>query len=191
MKKLVLSLIFLAILFLTACGGRADADDDVIGETINDFVNRITTEIIYTASHTRYQNLEKLAKVWGFTKYTHYAFISGQRCWDEELLALIPIVYAADPNDVNSILYDWFVGLGEDGFDFEFLTERDTTHVTAIRQMADLSWINEEYLGALAAHLLRFDGIRVQDTSAAPVVHGPSPAPDFSNQNINANPQLK
>jgi len=62
-------------------------------------------------------NLQKLAMVWGFTKYTHLAFLTGERCWDEELLALIPVVQFADPNDVNDILYEWFVGLGDDGFD--------------------------------------------------------------------------
>jgi len=62
-------------------------------------------------------NLQKLAMVWGFTKYTHLAFLTGERCWDEELLGLIPIVRLADPEDVNYILYNWFVGLGDDGFD--------------------------------------------------------------------------
>ena len=61
-------------------------------------------------------NLEKLAMVWGFTKYTHLAFITGQRCWDTELLALIPVVRFAEPSDVNDILFDWFVGLGESGY---------------------------------------------------------------------------
>jgi len=63
------------------------------------------------------QNLATLSKVWGFAKYTHLSFLTGERCWDEELLRLIPIVRFANPNDVNNILYDWFVGLGDDGYD--------------------------------------------------------------------------
>ena len=62
-------------------------------------------------------NLQRLAMVWGFAKYTHPAFLTGQLCWDDELLALIPIVRYAYANDVNNILYTWFVGLGDDGFD--------------------------------------------------------------------------
>ena len=62
-------------------------------------------------------NLQKLAMVWGFTKYTHLAFLTGERCWDEELLDLIPIVRFANPDDVSGILYSWYVQLGDDGFD--------------------------------------------------------------------------
>jgi len=62
-------------------------------------------------------NLQKLAMVWGFTKYTHLVFLAGERCWDEELLGLIPIVRFAAPEDVNDILYNWFVGLGDAGHD--------------------------------------------------------------------------
>jgi len=62
-------------------------------------------------------NLQKLAMVWGFTKYTHLAFLMGERCWDEELLHLVPIIRFADPDDVNDILYNWFVELGNNGFD--------------------------------------------------------------------------
>ena len=216
-----------------------------------------------TDTATRDENLVKLAKVWGFTKYTHNSFISGQKCWDEELLALIPIIYHADSADVNSILYDWFVGLGEDGFDlkrghdfdwagffaargvtlaelealdeatreerglvdliieyrkyYEFFTAKledgydlywETfyrlmqemfpavfwgtmrSHAMAfnmdLRQMADLSWINEEYIGSLAALLLRFDGISASDLSAAPVFLNNWGLLNFSNQRSHA-----
>jgi len=61
-------------------------------------------------------NLQKLAMVWGFTKYTHLAFLTGERCWDAELLELIPIVQFAEPDDVNDLLYSWFVRLGDDGW---------------------------------------------------------------------------
>jgi len=62
-------------------------------------------------------NLKKLCKVWGFAKYTHPAFLTGEMCWDEELFSLIPIIYSANDGDVNDILYDWFVSLGDDGYD--------------------------------------------------------------------------
>ncbi|MCL2378642.1 MAG: S41 family peptidase [Defluviitaleaceae bacterium] len=63
------------------------------------------------------RNLLKLSKVWGFAKYTHQTFLLGEKCWDEELLSLIPIVRFADEADVNDILYNWLIGLGDDGFD--------------------------------------------------------------------------
>jgi len=72
-----------------------------------------------TITDAQVRNLEKLCKVWGFTKYTHQSFISGQLNWDAELLYLLPIVFCADKDEVNDILYDWFVGLGDDGFDME------------------------------------------------------------------------
>ena len=206
----------------------------------------------------RDENLARLGKVWGFAKYTHDGFISGRLDWDAELINLIPLVY--DAEDVNSILYDWFVGLGEDGYDFEFghdfdllsvlmivagilafgeeMTEfelaqpetidmlaelyeftnyfatmlEDETHldwntfVTTVeenfpilsatmllglaarddevgRPVADLSWINYEYLGPLAVHLLRFDGVSAMDRMASPVFFEPvTRLLNFSNQ---------
>jgi len=221
-----------------------DADDDATGqEEITD---------------VQIRNLEKLSKVWGFVKYTHNTFITGENCWDEELLRLIPIVRFADEDAVNGILYDWFIGLGDDGYDLEFghdfgfaghleeweselnwletfdeailwghhspidtviesrkiyeffsalhedgydldwqtfvmmLAETFPDSVMAmsmsqdvdLRPVADLSWIDHEYLGPLAAHLLRFDGIGTMDRSAAPISINPGFAtPNFSNKN--------
>ena len=59
------------------------------------------------------QNLEKLCLVWGYTKYTHPAFLFGEKDWDEELLNLIPVVSEAKAEEVNDILHEWFVSLGE------------------------------------------------------------------------------
>jgi len=61
-------------------------------------------------------NLYKLAKVWGFVKYSHLAFLTGARCWDAELLYILPVVRYANPSYVNDILYHWFVGLGDSGW---------------------------------------------------------------------------
>jgi len=154
-------------------------------------------------------NLHKLAKVWGFAKYTHLAFLTGERCWDEELLSLIPIIKFADPEDVNEILYDWFLSLGDDGYDLDYVAFRtillidfpdheyiindffedtnnhnwsridelheelwllNTGYEMNLRPMADLSWINEDYLGvSLATNLSRFHKIQVVDWDVAPV----------------------
>ena len=172
-----------------------------------------THELLYhdpnLPMETQADNLQKLAMVWGFTMYTHQTFLTGERCWDEELIGLIPIVRWANPEDVNDILYDWFVGLGDDGYDFDysalralwlgsspedyelvadFFSDTDNHNWAAVeglydelwllntgrerilRQMADLNWINEGFLGGpLAASLSRFYMIQTPHSSASPV----------------------
>ena len=71
------------------------------------------------------QNLEKLCKVWGYTKYTHPAFLLGKKDWDEELLKLIPVVSEAKAKEVNDILHKWFVSLGE----IDYGTSRKISHL--------------------------------------------------------------
>ena len=63
---------------------------------------------------TETENLVKLCKVWGYTKYMHPAFLLGKKDWDQELLKLIPQVRElTTAEEVNALLHDWFVGLGE------------------------------------------------------------------------------
>ena len=67
-----------------------------------------------TETDQQYRNLEKLCLVWGYTKYRHPVFLSGQKDWDEELLNLIdPVSEASNDDEVNKILYEWFEGLGD------------------------------------------------------------------------------
>lgn len=72
------------------------------------------------------ENLQKLCKVWGFVGYTHKAFLTGKKDCDEELLKLIPVIRFADKKEVNDILYDWFVGLGDDGYDLDWEAYRSS-----------------------------------------------------------------
>ena len=110
-KALTLSLIWSMFLGLTII------DTDVIlVEAIYNDINIIKTNTVdETARQAR--NLAKLCKVWGFTKYTHMTFLTGERCWDDELLNLITIIRFANEEDVNDILYEWFKSLGNDGYD--------------------------------------------------------------------------
>ena len=64
-------------------------------------------------SEAQVENLAKLCKVWGYVKYTHPVFLLGEKDWDEELLKLIPAVAEADSDEVNRILNEWFLSLGE------------------------------------------------------------------------------
>ncbi|MCL2408127.1 MAG: S41 family peptidase [Oscillospiraceae bacterium] len=187
-KRLVLILLCCALLIslLAGCGPRsddeeADEQDDVkyAQDEATDAPDDVTN-VQYDITDTRYGNLARLGKVWGFAKYTHYSFISGQLDWDAELLNLIPVIYDSDDEDVTGILYEWFVSLGEDGYDFECEWGAVLDDLNS-RPVADLSWINNGYLGVpLAARLLRFDGIRISDTRAGPVRI--LRTPDFSNQ---------
>lgn len=124
---------------------KALADDSKpeLTETREALMPEITTDLqIY--------NLQKLCKVWGYVKYTHSAFLLGQKDWDEELLKLMPgVSLAENKEDVNDILYDWFMGLGENDYD---TPNRVITWVAAQEEdknvQADTRWISEkDYLG--------------------------------------------
>jgi len=185
-------------------------DNDILQPIIEEATPDDSDYIIFVNSYeAQAQNLLKLSKVWGFAKYTHQTFLLGEKCWDEELLALIPVVRFADEGDVNDILYNWFIGLGDDGYDLDYPAFRsillegfpdhydivvdffedtinhnwpsveglyeelwllNTGFEINLRPMADLSWINEDYLGTfLATALSRFHIIQVCDREMAPV----------------------
>ena len=126
-------------------------------------------EAIWKAEYSQeVQNLEKLCKVWGYTKYTHPAFLLGKKDWDEELLKLIPDVSEAKAKKVNDILHEWFVSLGE----VDYGTSRKKTLPPEEERIvqADTSWIHEDYLGAkLAEDLSELGPIPNIDRSKAPV----------------------
>jgi len=95
---------------------------ELVNGELEEYQPPLLPDYIYEPSTTcpygvQAANLQKLAMVWGFTKYTHMVFLTGERCWDAELLYLIPIVRFAEPDDVNDILYNWLISLGDDGFD--------------------------------------------------------------------------
>lgn len=126
MKKATVSVILLVVITLLAACDRQISPTSEHGENGNEVHDAaaqiempgVVDEAINQprTDAERDKNLEKLGKVWGFVKYTHHSFITGQKCWDEELLQLIPIIYNANTEDVNGILYDWFIGL-YDGYD--------------------------------------------------------------------------
>lgn len=133
------------------------------------------------------QNLEKLCKVWGYTKYTHPAFLFGEKDWDEELLNLIPVVSEAKAEEVNDILHEWFVSLGE----IDYGTSRPGSKPVeseAIVQ-ADTSWIlDEAYLGAeLSADMQKMGPVPKIDRSRAPVKFSTEQGvPNFKMENTDA-----
>ena len=107
-------------------------------------------------------NLQKLAMVWGFTKYTHLAFLTGEKCWDEELLNLIPIIQFADPQDVNDILYEWFVGLGDDGYSLDWVTMRINI-LDSLREFSEYYYLAQEvFPDDLEMDWLAFQNLRIE-----------------------------
>ena len=128
MKKIAKSLAILLILclLLTSC---APAPQQPAGN-----------------SEAQVENLAKLCKVWGYVKYTHPAFLLGEKDWDEELLKLIPAVSEADSDEVNGILHEWFLSLGE--IDYGMTTSISTLQEDKLCVQADVSWIKDiAYLG--------------------------------------------
>ena len=96
------------------------------------------------------QNLEKLCKVWGYVKYTHPVFLTGEKDWDAELIALIPQVRRAENSEeTNKILNEWLLSLGE----IKYKTDETTALWSSAKEedkvvIADTSWVfDQEYLG--------------------------------------------
>lgn len=129
-------------------------------------------------------NLEKLCKVWGYVKYTHSAFLTGEKNWDEELLELIPIVSVAKDDEINSILHDWFVSLGEI---YNGISRKGTLpSKDKVIEQADFKWINETYLGEdLATDLLQLKTIPGIYNNKSPVNYNTNlGVPDFTSEKI-------
>ena len=105
----LLSALLLVCLLFTSCAPA--------GQSVDSSENTMDSQ--------KAENLEKLCKVWGYTKYTHPVFLLGERDWDEELLKLIPVVSEAKAKKVNDILHEWFVSLGE----IDYGTSRKISHL--------------------------------------------------------------
>ena len=185
-KHIILLSLLLALLVsvLSGCNNqslKAETEAGAEAEAENLQPDSVLSECNELSSEAEAENMQKLAMVWGFAKYTHQAFLTGERCWDDELLGLIPIVRAAHSEDVNIILYNWFISLGDDGYDN---TKPDDVNDTVQRAQADMGWVNETFLGrTLYLKLSRFDRINLVDRSGAPVsFSSPHGIPDFSNE---------
>lgn len=135
--------------------------------------------LLFSCSSVQYQDrqqiasLQKLCRVWGYVKYTHPAFLVGQRDWDAELISLIDSLSAAgSEKNANDTLYRWFTGLGDMDYGTSFI---DQTWINLPPEhklsLADTNWISDQaYLGAdLSAALSRLGEIPVISRAKAPV----------------------
>lgn len=120
-------------------------------------------------SETEIENLIKLCRVWGYVKYTHPAFLLGQKDWDEELLELIPQVRGLKTDtEVNDLLHDWFLRLGEtDCGEAGFAPVLPRNEVI----LTDTSWTaSTAYLGAeLSEDLGKLADLPYVDHARAPI----------------------
>lgn len=140
-------------------------------------------------SEAQVENLAKLCKVWGYVKYTHPAFLLGEKDWDEELLKLIPAVSEADSDEVNGILHEWVDSLGE--VDYGTLNRVPlwaAAKEEEISVQADTSWISADYLGEeLTQQLSQLGPVPNIDRSKAPVQFNQEGAPDFQSEKTDPN----
>ena len=127
--KIMTALLCLCLL-LTACTGAKQRNRDEYSQEV--------------------QNLEKLCLVWGYVKYTHPVFLSGEKDWDAELISLIPQVRQAENSEAtNKILNEWLLSLGE----IEYETDTPAAQWSSAKEedkvvIADTSWIfDKKYLG--------------------------------------------
>ncbi len=135
--KVCLILLFLVTLFFVAYYAK------VKNASTEAARGNVTTDL-------QARNLQKLCKVWGYTKYTHPAFLLGKKDWDEELLNLAESVYTEGSDDkVNKILYEWFVSLGKVDYGTNFIDQNwDDTPDNEKVYLAKTDWLTDtDYLG--------------------------------------------
>ncbi|MDE7247614.1 MAG: hypothetical protein K2N43_06975, partial [Lachnospiraceae bacterium] len=139
---------------------------------------------------TETERLAKLCRVWGYVKYTHPAFLFGEKDWDEELLSLIPQVREQETSEeVNELLHQWFISLGE--IDYR---RRGTAHTSNKEDWVietDISWTEDtDYLGKnLAADFAQLpeELPDLLNRNKAPVSFDEQTSvPDFSNEQDHA-----
>lgn len=152
--SILMSFWFLSI--VSSCQTQSIAFTDTVESTLPHSTSIEQTEAasqqfnLNNATDVQIKNLQKLCKVWGYTKYTHPAFLLGKKDWDEELLALILEVGSAESEEnVNDILYQWFSGLGDIDYGTDYI---DPTLANSPKENvyveADFSWLSDTiYLG--------------------------------------------
>lgn len=155
-------LFLLSALMLVGCSINANEGQFIVKENLSEKI-----------SDAEVRNLQKLCKVWGYTKYNHPAFLLGKRDWDQDLIELIPKISTAnDEQEANHILYSWFSGLGEIDYGTNLkIQEWKIASDEDIYATADTDWrADENYLGAsLSTALLQFQEIPNITWAKAPI----------------------
>jgi C-terminal processing protease CtpA/Prc len=186
LKLVAYLFIFVLVLTFTGCSYKKSTEGTIGGEIPEEEKSTKVNFSVTEVSDLQTKNLHKLCKVWGYVKYNHPVFLLGEKDWDEELLNLIPIVYNSESEEqVNDILYKWFVELGDIDYgtlnidtEWELAMEKDKV------VQADTSWIEDEsYLGvSLSDSLLQLKAIPTVNRRNAPVYFVSVGMPMFKNE---------
>jgi hypothetical protein len=135
------------------------------------------------------ENLELLAKVWGFVKYHHPEVTAGQLNWDYELFGVLPrVLDARDRSSAVRALTEWLDAVGEP----EACT-RCASPPEDVHPPAPIDWIHDtEALGGeLSARLTSIHRNRPSRIEQHYVTHNPNVGnPDFSSEDTYADQSL-
>ena len=111
-------------------------------------------------------SLYKLCKVWGYAKYVHPAFYD-EKNWDKEFIPLaIKVRDAGSEEEVNKLLNEWVVFLGE--------AEEKRENVP--------EWINAEFLGEELSQNLKKLGLSENNLSGKGPVFYKNGLPSFAHE---------
>jgi C-terminal processing protease CtpA/Prc len=101
-----LPFIFIVVAAVVGCGTRPEPKQYADYSQSSGFV-------VTNADSVNVENLEVLAKVWGFAKYHHPVFADSIHNIDYELFELLPRVAYAGKDERNAVLSAWIDGLGK------------------------------------------------------------------------------
>lgn len=148
--KLLLSLLLSAVAGFAVAqpAAKTDADYSASSGFVLDSLSAADSAVV--------ENLEVLARVWGYAKYHHPIFCDSTSTLnvDYELFELLPKVVRADKATRNRVLLDWVGGLGTYKSNKAMYDEGLASHklITTI----DLSWTADTVrLGSELSRLLQ------------------------------------
>lgn len=128
-------------------------------------------------------NLELLAKVWGFLKYHHPAIASGSYNWDYELFRILPrYLNAQITPERDTILTDWIESLGN----IQLCTECKATNPKAFLS-PDLSWITHYDMSSALQEKLTYIYSNRSQNEHFYMGSQSSGNPEFKNENSYSN----
>jgi len=140
MKKLIAVSQCLLIILISSCNNNHINNQIRIAKHYNDYT--LTSHFdSFPVNDTVIENLEVLAKVWGYVKYYHPIFEDSIFNIDYELFNLLPKVANVDPKDRNEVLSKWIDSLGS--FESDKREYDKILSDPSLKMMTSLDWIND------------------------------------------------
>ncbi len=127
-------------------------------------------------------NLELIAKVWGFLKYHHPAIASGNYNWDYELFRVLPSYLSAQSTqERDKVLLSWIESLGS----IEECNDCNLTDPSAFLS-PDLGWTSNYGMSSELQTKLTFVYSNRYQNKHIYIGSAPAGNPEFSNENAYA-----